>query len=234
MKSRRTTLPRQRPTPELNIIQAPELLQRLRERLGVRQAHFLPALAEGVQAVVILDDMTNKAGKSLHPCMGTGIGVNSDGALRRSSVILYNPAGSGKTLRVKSISSCALDSGGAGDMGVQLTVSTFGLTGPAGADFGLSPDVPVFQDWRFRLEGYPDALTQIRNPVGLIFNGRSVSLGVPFHRYIHYSAGDQTKPQFYTPLDLIIQQQLGIVVAIESGSLFAGIRASFQWTEEVA
>lgn len=51
-------LPRSRPSPEPNIIQRPELLRRLSTRLGIRQAHVAPALNEGVQPVVILDDLS--------------------------------------------------------------------------------------------------------------------------------------------------------------------------------
>lgn len=43
--------------PTHNLIQNPELIRRLAEGLGVRQAHVTPALNEGVQAVVLLDDL---------------------------------------------------------------------------------------------------------------------------------------------------------------------------------
>lgn len=42
---------------EFNLIQAPELIRRLTKRLGLRQPHITPSLNEGVQAVVILDDV---------------------------------------------------------------------------------------------------------------------------------------------------------------------------------
>ena len=41
-----------------NVVQAPELLRRLTQRLGMRQAHVAPTLNEGIQAVVILDDIS--------------------------------------------------------------------------------------------------------------------------------------------------------------------------------
>lgn len=46
--------------PEQNIIQRPELLLELSKRLGIRQAHVVSALNEGLQAVIILDDLTKK------------------------------------------------------------------------------------------------------------------------------------------------------------------------------
>lgn len=47
------------PRPEHNLIQAPELVRRLFRRLGVRQSHIAPTLNEGVQAVVVLEDLTD-------------------------------------------------------------------------------------------------------------------------------------------------------------------------------
>lgn len=43
-----------------NVIQAPEIIRRLRNRLGLVQAHITPTLNEGVQAVVLLDDMSRE------------------------------------------------------------------------------------------------------------------------------------------------------------------------------
>ena len=46
--------------PELNIIQAPEIVNRLTRALGVRQAHVLPTMSETVHPVVILHDATQE------------------------------------------------------------------------------------------------------------------------------------------------------------------------------
>jgi hypothetical protein len=46
--------------PEYNLIQAPELLQRVRIALGLRQAHFLSTINEGLQAVVVVEDLTKR------------------------------------------------------------------------------------------------------------------------------------------------------------------------------
>jgi len=43
---------------EFNLIQAPEVLRKLAQRLGVRQAHITPTLNSGVQAVIVVDDLT--------------------------------------------------------------------------------------------------------------------------------------------------------------------------------
>jgi len=46
--------------PEVNVIQRPELMLKLAQRLGLRQAHISPTLNEGVQPVVILDDFSSE------------------------------------------------------------------------------------------------------------------------------------------------------------------------------
>ena len=61
---------------EHNLIQNPELLSRVAKLLGMRQAHVVPTLNEGVQAVVIVDDARN---------VGTGPS-SPPGAVRRSFV----------------------------------------------------------------------------------------------------------------------------------------------------
>lgn len=52
-----------------NVIQAPELLLRLQRRLGLRQAHTTPTLNEGVQAVIVMDDISSG------PVPGGGEGI---------------------------------------------------------------------------------------------------------------------------------------------------------------
>lgn len=43
--------------PEHNLIQRPDLLRDLRDYLQLKQMHITPALAENIQAVVVLDDL---------------------------------------------------------------------------------------------------------------------------------------------------------------------------------
>jgi hypothetical protein len=46
-----------------NVIQSPELLRQLAQRLGLRECHVSPTLNEGVQAVVVLDDVSRTFGQ---------------------------------------------------------------------------------------------------------------------------------------------------------------------------
>lgn len=87
---------------EYNLIQAPELVRRLQRRLGIRQAHISPTLNEGVQTVVVMDDLTNQKSETQRFALGRGVGNDSAGG-NLSTVGLWNAAGSGKRVRVISI-----------------------------------------------------------------------------------------------------------------------------------
>jgi hypothetical protein len=77
---------------ERNLIQRPELLLRLARSLGMRQSHVSPTLNEGVQPVIIVDDMTT--GTRIDPfqtCMGWGGPVGGDGLGGFAQALLHNP-----------------------------------------------------------------------------------------------------------------------------------------------
>ena len=63
---RRVTLPRQRPAPEHNLIQAPQMVRALQRSTGLRQSHITPALQEGLQPVIVAGDVRTDP-KSLIP-----------------------------------------------------------------------------------------------------------------------------------------------------------------------
>jgi len=88
---------------EYNLVQAPELIRRMARRLGIRQQHITPTLNEGVQAIVLLDDMTQQQSETQLYAMGTGDGTAPDGVSLFSSVGLFNPLGSGIKARVTNI-----------------------------------------------------------------------------------------------------------------------------------
>lgn len=107
---------------EHNLIQAPELLSRLTQRLGLKQAHVAPALTEGVQAVILLDDLTRNQDANYHVCAvgtkGTGNGVTA-----RAVNELMNPLGSGVIASVTRIVVSQITSSG---VGVEHTLQTRG------------------------------------------------------------------------------------------------------------
>jgi len=102
------SLPRVRPAPEHNIIQRPELIRSLQQRLGLRQAHITPALQEGVQAVVILDSLLDNARITSVPYLSHVFSVNDPG-VSPAMVSFFNLAGSGRRCRIRHVWISAVD-----------------------------------------------------------------------------------------------------------------------------
>ena len=224
------TLPRRRAAPETNIIQAPELLQRLRETLGVRQSHFLPALNEGVQCVILLEDMTGKSGSTLQPAFAGGTPLAGDGGTRASSAILFNPESSGIKVRVRSIVATPQIASG---IPTFLVVTTAFMTGPpAPADFGTTV-TEFFQNHTYSHLGWP-TLTTIRSPVAVMLTGRSAPLGSRHtFRVRDVATGGQFSEHPITFEDYVLGPSMACVVQLTSIQLTDTLGSvSFQWTEE--
>lgn len=88
--------------PEHNLIQAPELLRRLYLRLGLRQAHIAPTLNEGVQPVVILDDV-RESPQARDNRYSIGEIVNGDITPSGPAFQFFNQLGSGVIARIHRI-----------------------------------------------------------------------------------------------------------------------------------
>ena len=93
-------MPRERPAPETNIIQRPELIRSLQQRLGLRQAHIAPVLQEGVQPVIIMDSLLENARITSVPYMANALSVNDFG-IAVAGFTMFNRAGSGRRIRVR-------------------------------------------------------------------------------------------------------------------------------------
>lgn len=89
--------------PEYNLIQAPEKIQRLSKLFGIRQAHVTPTLNEGVQAVVLLDDVRDdKVNVPSRTFAGRLDPIAAgDGAGLVPYIYLENPLGSGVTVLLR-------------------------------------------------------------------------------------------------------------------------------------
>lgn len=96
-------LPRVRPETEHNIIQNPEILRRMQQGLGMRQAHVAPVLGEGLQPVVIVEDLTRaRDQEAIRWVMSAQLTTTSDTVnAYRSTADFLNPIGSGVRLRIK-------------------------------------------------------------------------------------------------------------------------------------
>lgn len=83
---------------EHNLIQAPELIRRLTKRLGLRQPHIAPTLNEGVQSVVVLDDLRDTPEPTVTEFIGAISGTSD---LNTGPVVgILNPVGSGILVRL--------------------------------------------------------------------------------------------------------------------------------------
>lgn len=97
-----------RPAPEHNIIQRPELIRSLQQRLGIKQAHTVPVLAEAVQAVIIMDNLLEKAVTTSVPYLSHVFSTNDPG-VSPAMVSFFNLAGSGRRCRIDHVWVSAVD-----------------------------------------------------------------------------------------------------------------------------
>lgn len=92
---------------ETNLIQAPELLQRLRKALGIRQAHITPSLNSGVQAVVILDDVSEARTASKRIAIASGFVLGGVGVAPAFRLIANDTRTRIEIIRVLAFSDAA-------------------------------------------------------------------------------------------------------------------------------
>jgi hypothetical protein len=110
---------------EFNLIQAPEILLRLARAFGMRQAHIAPTLNEGVQAVVIIGDVSaDPVTFSIGTYRFSTTNIFAGANVFMSSQ-LQNPIGSKVNLRVHAIQFSS-------NQGVEFALSGQPLTTPPG------------------------------------------------------------------------------------------------------
>lgn len=127
---------------EHNLIQAPELLRRLARRLGLRQAHVSPTLNEGVQAVILVDDVTAQKSESLLYAWAFTAGSPGDTLTKASTCALWNPPGSGRRARVLTYRGATQT--GLAASGVQsMYMGPYVATAYPGASFGRYQDTAL-------------------------------------------------------------------------------------------
>lgn len=99
----RRGLPRLRPSPEHGIIQNPALIRVLQQITGTRQAHLNPALADGVQPVVVLADYQSQQ-SGLNVPVRYATWVQGDISAGNPLAVLINPANTGVVVQLHRIS----------------------------------------------------------------------------------------------------------------------------------
>lgn len=169
--TRRTTLPRVRPAPEHNIIQNPELLQRAANRLGLRQSSIAPALADGVQLVVLLDDISTRAGttKRNYVWSATRGGNVASGA----TFFLEMPILAGKTARVSKIWFSASTLNAPFTIEIFQHILTPPFVFPIGGMVGCAgSELPTSQDYGLQLQPQQ----QVDKPTMLTFTGNTATM----------------------------------------------------------
>lgn len=98
--------------PEHNLIQRPDLISRLQSFFGIRQAHVTPTLATTISPVVMVADLTKEQLGTRHvpglpttPTLVAAHVVQAAVAAQFGRVLLFNPPGSGRIIRVLSYNS---------------------------------------------------------------------------------------------------------------------------------
>jgi len=91
--------------PEHNLIQQPGILRDIANFLGLRQPHITPALAENIQAVLVIDDLgRRKTPSSQHRSMAVDTTFVGDGVTRYAAFGVWNPLPSTTRCRLTRIS----------------------------------------------------------------------------------------------------------------------------------
>lgn len=85
---------------DYNVVNAPEMLRTLQQRLGIKQAHIAPTLAEHISPVVIVEDIT--ATSKRERWYYIGLDTVASAATAPIQSMLYNPATSGVLVYMRS------------------------------------------------------------------------------------------------------------------------------------
>jgi len=90
---RRVGMPRVQSSPEVNILQRPELQRGVQQYAGVRQAHVLPAMAEGLHATLTTGDIREDPRSGMPLTFASTKELQTDGA-NPAYRMFINPASS--------------------------------------------------------------------------------------------------------------------------------------------
>jgi hypothetical protein len=87
--------------PEHNLIQRPDILRDIANFLGLRQPHITPSLAENIQAVLVLDDLSRRKSPSRNLyTFGLVQTQFGDGVSKIPCFGIYNPADSATRVHI--------------------------------------------------------------------------------------------------------------------------------------
>lgn len=192
---------------QFNLIQRPDLNDRLVRALGIRERAPAPNLSPEVQAVILLEDLTTSSPfqrSLMREC--AGIGTAGPVAGQYSAIVVSNPAGSGSVIRIDSITAWA-------SAATRLQVGPWTQAIPAGS---LSR---YFLDPRF--DGVP---------TGALRNGTNAVLGISALRSWSFAAANTAVE--LKSLGIIVPPGYMAGFALETQNLM--LSGSMQWTEFTA
>jgi hypothetical protein len=197
---------------EYNLIQRPDLLRRLTQRLGIRQMHVAPALSEGVQTVVVLEDLTRQADALIPFAIGMGTIVFGAG---QPAVHLFNIPGSG--IRVK----------------VEQAIVTVGLAAVA-SGFRLYRTLAIQGgEGVITTKAFQD-LSRADEPQASILTSNTSVVGVELLGEIGVGAAQPPGIFQFTPSGLYLGAGNGLLIAGVGFGAGDRLTAMFQWREEAS
>lgn len=203
---------------EYNLIQRPDLILRLQQMLGIRQAHITPSLSETVQAVVIMGDAreTGSEREIVRPAWGSISEGPFVGNFPRVSI--HCPPTSGSIVTVRKIR-----------VGNPLASvpdeRTFNMRvfGPAFGGFASLGVAAQFRNSRVIFPGSG----QIALPVAVLSSDLN-----PAGIAATYSAVSPSTEQIEIDVVVILTPGSGLAISTNVGGAAASIEASFIWEEQ--
>lgn len=223
LRPRRGALQRARPlmAREFNVIQRPELITRLQQFFGIRQAHVTPSLGVSVQPVVIVGDLEKQSatrvvhGQTVGIAHAAGTAFCAPGVGALCKVLLRNPAGSRHVLR---LSLFEIISGNAtGNFRAQLS-------GPPIGDFGTVV-VTRTTDTRFNVP-------TVRPTVAVLSFETTAGdpIVFPFYTITFSSIQSRMGPENTRGFPLVLDEGWALMVAHDTTNL--DMRINLMWDEE--
>jgi len=226
---RRRTLPRERPAPEHNIVQNPELIRRLQQFLGLRQAHVAPALSDGVMPVVILGDVGQR--REFGGFVSAGTQSQDGNGVLFSTAALTNPIGSGVKARVKRMYVSCIGSGS------QNAQYNFSFTSPP-AGLNGAPGNNGFEDGgsiQDHSPGNPDAaFYPVRHTPRCFAGGGRIAAATQVTPLFTVNVNDiNTALYLWEFENLTIYGGMALTLqAVSNLAVFGHIGVSWEWSEE--
>lgn len=189
-------------------------MKRVADFLGMRQAHILPTLNEGVTACLIIGDTSDERSKLVRSYAAAGEALGGDGLTKSSVIVLLNPASSGVVVKNVHAHYC-FDVGAAGS-NVVVGVGTF-TSLPA----GVGASNKQFQ----ALDTNADAL----QPSAIMGAGQAVPI-FNLAWYEHFA-----NPIVHFPLpEVHLVEGKAVVIQCTSTLAAEKLIGGFRWTEEPA